>query len=268
MNGRGMDCSHSVLFEKRGELSQKYGGRKMKVIFSKALHVAPVRRVYDELWAEAQAAFRRGAPQLDAHLRTPREDPRRGLSLIVRPPESVRVCVQEFVGDAAAAAPGQYVSGPAETHMTVLSLLTGSPDWRSHVRQWPAFRRALAEILRDKPAFKITYRGVSASPQTVLIQGFPCDDSLQRLRDELRARLKERGLGGQLDKRFHTVAAHLTVMRFITPLPDWRPLVRCLESNRDTDFGEMNVSALQLIHSDWYMSRARTRVLGEYCLSH
>lgn len=239
----------------------------MKMISSKAPHLEPVRRVYDQLWAEAQAAFRQGAPQLDAHLRALRADPRRGLTLIARPPREVRVLAQAFLREAAAVAPGQYVSGPAEMHMTVLSLLTGSADWRSHVRQWPAFRRALAEILPAYPRFKIIFRGVTASPQSVIIQGFPCDDSLQRLRDELRARLKERGLAGQLDKRFYTVAAHLTVMRFVAPLPDWEPLAHCLQSHRDTDFGEMNVTTLQLIASDWYMSRSRTRVVEEYRLS-
>jgi len=239
----------------------------MKMNSDEAPHLAPVRRVYDELWAEAQVAFRQGVPQFDSHLREPGADPRRGLTLIVRPSEAVRVRVESFLREAAAAAPGQYVSGPAEMHMTILSLLSGSADWRIYVRQWPAFRKVLAEILATWPAFKIIYRGVTASPQTVIIQGFPCDDSLQRLRDELRARLKELGLAGQLDKRFRIVAAHLTVMRFVTPLPDWQPLARCLEAHRDTDFGEMNVTTLQLIFSDWYMSRRRTRVLEEYKLA-
>ena len=242
-------------------------GAEMKMISSNAPHLAPVRRVYDELWAEAQAAFRQGAPHLDSYLRNPKADPRRGLSLIARPPDEVRVRVQGFLCEAVSAAPGQHISHPDEMHMTIFSLLTGSAEWRAHVRRWPAFREALAEILPAHRSFKIVFRGVSASPQTVMIQGFPWDDSLQRLRDDLRARLKERGLAGQLDKRFHTVAAHLTVMRFAAPVPDWQPLARCLQAHRETDFGEMDVTTLQLISSDWYMSRGRTRVLEEYRLS-
>ena len=99
-----------------------------------------------------------------------------------------------------------------------------------------------------------------------MIQGFPADDGLSRLRDELRDAFRKEGLGENLDRRYKTVTAHLTVMRFAEPEADWKRLYDFLETHRETDFGGTRFQTLQLIWSNWYASAGVARVLQEYPL--
>ena len=110
------------------------------------------------------------------------------------------------------------------------------------------------------------FHGVTISPEAVLIQGFPQDDVLARLRDELRSALRDRGVGENLDRRYKIAAAHLTVMRFSNPKADWKRLLDFLRAHRETDFGETRFRSLQLIWSDWCASADTVRVLREYAL--
>ena len=105
---------------------------------------------------------------------------------------------------------------------------------------------------------------MSRSPEAVLIQGFPQDDALARLRAELRSALRDRGVGGNLDRRYKIVAAHLTVMRFSHPKADWKRLLDFLQAHRETDFGETCFKSLQLIWNDWCASAGVTRTVQDY----
>jgi 2'-5' RNA ligase len=98
----------------------------------------------------------------------------------------------------------------------------------------------------------------------VLVQGFPKDNALARLRDELRSALRDRGVGENLDRRYKIIAAHLTVMRFSHPKADWKRLIDFLETHRETDFGETRFQSLQLIWNDWCASTGATRTVQEY----
>jgi 2'-5' RNA ligase len=58
----------------------------------------------------------------------------------------------------------------------------------------------------------------------------------------------------------------MTVMRFQRPDSDWKQLAALLAEQRETDFGEMEVSRIQLIWGDWYASAEVVRTLEEYVL--
>ena len=99
-----------------------------------------------------------------------------------------------------------------------------------------------------------------------MIQGFPVDNVLSQLRDDLRAALAGRGLGENLDRRYKIVTAHLTVVRFSKPMKDWGPLKSLLAASRDREFGTTRFRTLQLIEGDWYASADTVRTLREYPL--
>ncbi|HKW29931.1 MAG TPA: hypothetical protein VJT54_11380, partial [Verrucomicrobiae bacterium] len=90
---------------------------------------------------------------------------------------------------------------------------------------------------------------------------------LSRLRDEIRAAFRKAGLGENLDRRYQTVTAHLTAMRFSEPAADWQRLFDFLQAHRETDFGATHFRTLQLIWSNWYASAGVVRVLQEYPLN-
>jgi 2'-5' RNA ligase len=225
------------------------------------------RDVYEKLWQNAARAFDKNIPRLDPFLKNRSADSRRGVSLAARPDAAVRGRVLDFLTQMNEVAPGQYLYQPEQIHLTVFSIIPGSEFWRQRFDHLPDYLAALDEVLKNRPAFSVTFRGVTASPEAVMIQGFPDDASLEKLRDDLRAALISRDLGENLDARYKIVTAHLTVARFQTSLPDWQPLKAFLAAQRNTDFGATRIGRIELIEGDWYASPDSVQLLREYPLS-
>lgn len=226
------------------------------------------RRVYEQLWRKTGRLLKFSRIQIDSRLQNPAGDPRRGVTLVARPGRNVRKKVEEFLRKTAAICPGQHFYQPAELHVTVLAIISGSEFWRDEIRRLPTCRQVLAEVLRNARPFRVHFRGVTVSPDAVMIQGFPMDDALLQLRDEVRDAFRKAGLGGNLDRRYKTVTAHLTVMRFSEPEADGKRLFEFLQENRETEFGETYFKTVQLIWSNWYASSGVVRVLQKYSLKH
>jgi 2'-5' RNA ligase len=223
-------------------------------------------KIYEQLWAEAMSAFESGAPQVDPHLTNLEKDFRRGVTLAFRPSPAVLEKANPFLNQLVAVAPGQYFYRPEQVHVTILSIISGTELWRQEIRRLADCRAIINEVLRRQRPFKICFRGVTASPNAVMIQGFPAGDGLNQLRDELRQAFAQNGLGGQLDRRYKTTSAHMTVMRFSRLETDWQQLAALLAKNRTRNFGEIKVNRIQLIWGDWYASAKTVRILQEYHL--
>ena len=211
-------------------------------------------------------AFERNDLELDRHLPDKSDDLRRGLSLALRPCLKVRKAIQEFLNPLQIAAPGQYFYRPEEFHVTVLAIIPGSEFWRDKIQHLAAYQSIIAEVLQRHRKFSITFQGVTASRGGVMIQGFPHDDTLDQMRDDLRESLEANQLGEQLDARYRIKTAHITVMRFCEANLNAKPLLALLAANRATDFGETRVENLELILGDWYASADTARTLQEYKL--
>ena len=100
-----------------------------------------------------------------------------------------------------------------------------------------------------------------------MIQGFPANNSLAQLRDDLRSAFTQNDVGSDVDIRYRITSAHITVMRFKTPQADWSRLLTLLKADRTTEFGETRVSSIELLFSDWYAAADSVRVLEEYQLT-
>lgn len=225
------------------------------------------RDIYERLWREASDAFERGAPRLDPFLKNRTADRRRGLTLIATPSPAVCSRIEDFLCKLAAVAPEQHFYQPPEFHLTVFSIIPGSESWRLSFEKLPDILIVLEDVLKSRPAFSIAFRGVTASPEAVMIQGFPVGNALTELRDQIRAAFARRGLADGLDRRYKIATAHLTVARFSTPMKDWKPLQLLLAAHHETGFGVTRVDSLQLVDSDWYACAATLRTLREYPLS-
>ncbi len=223
-------------------------------------------QIYDQLGREATAAWARGEPHLDAHLLDQAADLRRGVSLAFWPTPVITERLQAFLGQLAAICPDQYFYRPEEFHVTALTIISGTPAWRPDIRHLPTYRALIRVVLQRLPAFKIRFRGVTASPGSVMIQGFPADETLARLRDDLRAAFAQAGFGHLLDRRYKIRTTHMTIARFCRPGTDWPRLTAWLAAHRQTDFGEMEVNCLRLVWGDWYATADRQRTLQEYYL--
>lgn len=224
------------------------------------------RSIYERLWRKTGPLLKSGQVRIDPYLRDRAGDDRRGATLVAQPDAGVRRRVGKFLREAAAACPGQHFYKPSELHVTVMAIIAGSEFWRDDIHQLPACRAVLDKVLKKSRPFRVDFHGVTVSPDAVMIQGFPADDGLSRLRDELRDAFRKEGLGGNLDRRYKTVTAHLTVMRFAEPGADWKGLYDFLKTHRETDFGGTRFQAMELIWSNWYASADVVRVLQEYPL--
>ena len=129
-----------------------------------------------------------------------------------------------------------------------------------------ACRPIIGDVLGRCRPFKIHFRGITASPDSVLVQGFPIGDGLAVVRDELRAAFARHGFGDMPDRRYKATTAHMTAMRFSKRCPDLKPLLSLLKASRETDFGECEINVLQLILGDWYGSADRVQTFEEYRL--
>ena len=231
-----------------------------------ANELTAAQRIYDQLCSESAATLASGMVRVDPFLQGKAGDPRRGATLVARPGAQVRTQVEAFLREAAVICPGQHIYQPSEFHVTVLAIIPGSESWRDEYPRLPVFQGVLGEVLKDCPPFSLKFRGVTASPEAVLVQGVPPDDGLAQLRDRLRKALRNEGVGENLDRRYKIAAAHLTVMRFANPEGEWKRLFDFLQAHRETDFGETRFNSLQLIWGDWCASAGVVRVLQEYAL--
>jgi 2'-5' RNA ligase len=222
--------------------------------------------IYETLWNDAVAAFERGQPQVDAHLSDRANDLRHCVTLVLSPSPAVRDAVADYLRCLATLCPGQHFYRPDELHVTVLSVISGTEHWQREMDRLPDCRRVIGEALSRHAPFKITFRGVTASPASVLIQGFPAGESLIAIRQDLREAFAQNGLGDMPDRRYKLTGAHMTAMRFAKPVSDLKPLLSFLKESRGFLFGECEVNEFQLIFDDWYASAEQVRVLQEYSL--
>ena len=223
-------------------------------------------QIYEKLWHEAVTAFQHGKPQIDTHLLDKKNDLRRGVTIVFRPSLPVRNKIKRFLNHLAAVCPNQHFYLPEEFHVTVLSIISGTEFWEKEIRHLDFYRAVIGDVLRRQRSFKVSFRGVTASPGTVMIQGFP-RGGLSKIRDQLRDAFTRNGFGGKLDRRYKISTAHITVMRFSKPVSDLKRLTSLLEENQKTNFGEIKVNRLQLIWGDWYASANIVQKIQEYHLS-
>jgi 2'-5' RNA ligase len=127
---------------------------------------------------------------------------------------------------------------------------------------------AVNSALRKVAPIKIEFRGVTASPSTVMIQGFFENDALNDMRDALRDQLRIQHLGDGLDRRYRLETAHMTVARFRAPLRYGERLARTLEEARQRPFGSMRIRSLSLVKNDWYMSHQAVEIVKRYSILH
>jgi 2'-5' RNA ligase len=225
------------------------------------------RQVYERLWNQAVPAMGRNDVEFDRHLLDKAQDSRRGLTLALRPCPKIQALIKTFLLELADAASGQYFYRPEEFHVTVLAIISGSESWQDKIQHLAAYQSIIDEVLKRHRKFSIAFQGVTASRGAVMVQGFPGDETLAQIRDELREALWKNKFGEQLDVRYKINSAHITVMRFCNANIDGNHLLALLKANRTTDFGETQVANLELILGDWYASASTASTLQKYKLA-
>lgn len=223
-------------------------------------------KVYDSLWQDAVDYYARGNVQIDPHLLDLQNDQRRGLTIILRPSQEIIQQFSRLVETLKRIDSEQYYYFPDQFHVTVLTLVTAKGNPYPFFEKIPEYRKVLKSVFSNQQHFQIFFKGVTASPSSLMVQGFTPNGLLNQLREQLRDALHKSGLSEDLDTRYRMQTAHSTIMRFQKQPQNLQLLIDTLTHFREYDFGLTNIRTLQWVKNDWYMSPKNLEVLEEYYL--
>ena len=220
---------------------------------------------YDQLYKTSSEIISTGKYSIDSELKN-ESDSRFGITLLIRPNDEIKANIHSFLNELRKAEPEQYFYPDSDIHITVMSIISCSSDFTLNQISAKEYIEVICRSLVDVEKIQIHFKGITASPSALMIQGFPSDETLNNLRNRLRENFKNSGLQQSIDSRYSISTAHSTVMRFQEKLHDPKKLIETAEKFRDYDFGEFEVKNLELVYNDWYQRKSTTRVLGDFGL--
>lgn len=213
--------------------------------------------------ASRQLALGRAEPDL---LLDDPADTRRGLTLLARLPAPGVAALGPVLAAFRQLEPAQYYYPASSLHLTVLSLISCHPGFTLAAIAPVAYQQAVREALQATGPFTLTFRGLTASPGAILLQGFPHDDSLATLREALRQAFQASGLRQTIDQRYRLQTAHVTAVRFRVPLAQPAGVVALLAQYAQHFFATVQLTELELVFNDWYQRTEHTQVLEKFQL--
>lgn len=205
---------------------------------------------YNQLYIKSSAAILSRNYDLDIQLHDA-TDTRLGITLVIRPSEKIKAQMQLFLDELKAIEPNQYYYPDSDIHITVMSLISCYEGFSLDKINIEDYKEIIQKSLIDINKIKINFKGITASPSAIMIQGFP-DETLNILRNNLRTNFKKSTLEQSLDKRYSITTAHCTVMRFQEKLQNPEQLIAIAEKFREFDFGDFIVENIELVCNDWY----------------
>jgi 2'-5' RNA ligase len=220
---------------------------------------------YNQLYKTSSETILEGNYKLDAQINNT-SDCRFGITLLIRPNETITANIKLFLEELRAIEPEQYYYPDSDLHITVMSIISCYEDFTLDKIEIKDYIDIIQQSLVHLDKIKIEFRGVTASPSAVMIQGFPTDESLNNFRNKLRENFKNSVLEQSIDSRYTIAAAHSTVMRFQEKLQNPKKLIEITEKFRDYDFGEFEVKNIELVYNDWYQREGNTVHLAKFII--
>jgi len=220
---------------------------------------------YHKLYTESIAKIAAGNYETD-HLIDSDTDQRFGITLVIRPDAATKDKIQQFLTEAKAIEPDQYYYQNTDIHITLMSIISCYNGFDLKDINVQDYIQLIQQVLGKHKSFKIQFKGLTASPSCILIQGF-LTDTLNEIRDDLRATFKNSELQQSIDKRYAIQTAHATVIRFRSELENKNALVQLIEKYRDFDFGTFQVKQIELVYNDWYQREKYVKKLHQFSLS-
>jgi len=218
---------------------------------------------YEHLWSEALFKFQQKKfetdPLIDAI-----SDQRRGITLLIRPNAAVKKSISTFISALQKIAPNQYYYPSSDIHITIMSIISCYEGFDIDTINLPAYRKLIALSIKNTEKTQIQFKGITASDSCIMLKGFPQNDTLNSIRNNLRINFANTDLENSMDKRYKIMTAHATVVRFKSEMKNTDAFLEIIEKYRDFDFGTFEVNCYELVFNDWYQKKAYTKVLGEF----
>lgn len=222
-----------------------------------------LKSIYDEMWADALEKINRNELDLDPLIDDP-NDFRRGITLQAGPEKKTLVDFSRFLTEAQNIEPKQYFYLPDEIHITVLSIINCKTGFNLSEISLPDYIGYIEESIKNIKPFTIEFKGITTSPSCILVQGFPNNNSLDLIRDNLRNKFGAGSLNNSIDARYRIKTAHCTVIRFRKKLKEKQNFIELLKNYRNYYFGKTCINHLELVQTDWYHKNDLVQVLHEF----
>tara|TARA_B100000953_G_scaffold15577_1_gene13719 strand:- start:323 stop:1003 length:681 start_codon:yes stop_codon:yes gene_type:complete len=218
---------------------------------------------YKELYESSIRLIENGDYKTDLLIDSP-ADRRFGITLLIRPPENVKNKIQLFLDDLKEVDPSQYYYPNSDIHITVMSIISCYEGFHLDQISIVNYIDLIQESLNEIARFKIKFKGITASDSGIMIQGFPENDIINRLRNNLRTKFRNSDLEQSIDKRYSIQTAHSTVVRFRRKLKNKNEFLEVLEIHKNSDFGSFEVKELELVFNDWYQRKRNSKLLEKF----
>ena len=225
-------------------------------------------QIYNQLWARFSDAIDKNQYQTDPYIYQ-QEDNRRGitaLAYIEANDTGLVDNIAQFYSDAKVIEANQYYYPLSELHLTILSIISCFDGFKitdiDRQHYIDVFQHALSEV----QPIDIEFRGITASPSCILIQGFAQNSALTMLREKLRTEFGAPGLKSTFDTRYKQTTAHLTAIRFTQPFKDAKRFKQFCAQQRNRCFGSIRLSRIDLVFNDWYQRSSNTTSLNRHTI--
>ncbi len=191
-------------------------------------------------------------------------DKRFGITLLLRPDNSVKGNIQKFLSELRVVEPNQYFYPESDLHLTVMSIISCYDGFNLNQIKIEDYIETIKKSIMGIGSFKIEFRGLTASPSCLMIQGFIKNNTLNQIRDNLRVDFKNTNLEQSLDKRYAIQTAHSTIFRLKERIENKERFLDIVKKYRDYYFGTFTVDSLILVYNDWYQRKEFVKELYRF----
>ncbi|MCC5936038.1 MAG: hypothetical protein JJU34_02035 [Lunatimonas sp.] len=224
-----------------------------------------LRAHYDMLNLEARRAVELAGFDFDTQINDPHDD-RRGLTLLFRPDEALANSFGGFTSAIQDVLPGHYYYSRSDFHVTVMPIVSCYSGFSCDGLDLDAYRSLIQDAIAGVGSIPIQFTGVFMSPSCLMIRGYPQNNELEKLRNNLRVAFGGSNLERSLDKRYKLVTAHCTVVRFqqevVAPAAFWE----VMQHFSAFDFGMQVFEDLEFVFNDWYQRVELVKRLANFKL--
>lgn len=220
---------------------------------------------YNKLYQDSIQKIQSDAYQVDELIDSP-NDNRFGITLLLRPDNIVKGNIQELLSKLKLIEPNQYFYRDSDLHVTVMSIISCYNGFNLNQIRIDDYIKIIEKSITGLSPFNIEFRGVTASPSCLMVQGFSEDNTLNRFRNNLRSDIKDSDLEQSIDKRYAIQTAHSTIFRLKENFSNKEDFLKIVEEYRDFYFGTFTVDTMELVFNDWYQRKEYVKTLYKFKL--
>ena len=222
---------------------------------------------YNKLYQDSIQEIQSDSYQVDKLIDSD-NDKRFGITLLLRPDNSVMVNIQQFLSEIRVIEPNQFFYRDSDLHVTVMSIISCYDGFNLNQIRIEDYVETIKKSIMGIDCFKIEFRGLTASPSCLMIQGFLENNALNQIRDNLRVNFNDTGLQQSMDKRYAIQTAHSTILRLKHQLSNKELFLKKVNEFRDIHFGTFEVDKLELVFNDWYQRKEYVKTLYQFKLTY